>query len=236
MARLVPVLIAVLAVAALTVVEGTMTERWADNRHCAYCATLLDDVPNAIGEWEGEDSDVETYMQEAAGARGFVSRTYRNDATGQRVGVWFIVGHPRDTARHTPNICYAGQGFDTDEEPTSESLKLADGSEATFKTMLFEKSMPQGTHRERVFWTWFKPDLDSGEPVTWQAPDNQRTAFGATQALYKLYFTTYGEDATEVDESVCLEFAQDFFAAVEPILQKANEEIPADYVVTNDAV
>lgn len=229
MARLLPILIAIIAIAALTVVEGNLTERWGDNRHCGYCATLLDEVPKQIGDWSGTDGEVEELVQEAAGARGFVSRSYTNEGTGKTVGVWFIVGHARDTARHTPDICYIGSGFKKDKPPEGHTLNVG-GDEVEFKTALFVKSSPLGTRQERVFWTWFKPEAGSQAPVAWQAPDNQRLAFGAAPALYKLYFTASGRDSEAIDDSVCMEFAREFLPVVEPIVKQANEAIPDDYV------
>lgn len=230
MSRVVPLVIAVLAIGALTVVEGRLTERWGDNRHCAYAATLLDQVPPTIGEWEGEDNEVELLVQEAAGARGYVSRMYKNDRTGKKVGVWFIVGHARDTARHTPNICYKAGGFETERPQQKVTLEREDGVPTEFWTAEFVRSTPLGEQRERVFWTWFKPKLGSEEPVAWLAPDDQRYGFGAAPALYKLYFTTYGEDAAAQEDSVCLEFAKEFLPIVEPIVAEANGAIPADFV------
>lgn len=230
MSRLLPVVIAVVAIAALTVVEGLMSERWADSRLCAYCVTLLDTVPSQIGDWTGVDSEVDDETREVAGARGFVSRTYSNPSTGQTVSVWLIVGHARDTADHQPTTCYGGNGFSGGKSKTKHTLTLDDGSEATFFTALFEKNHPLGTHKERVYWTWFKPETDSGKPVQWVAPDNLRLAIGAAPALFKLYFTTQGEAATEpIEENDALDFAREFLPVVAAALADGNAKIPDDF-------
>ena len=59
MVRLIPFVIAVLAIVVLTFVEGSITDRWVDvNQESAYCATLLRQIPKKIGDWEGKDQEV----------------------------------------------------------------------------------------------------------------------------------------------------------------------------------
>lgn len=233
MLRIVPIVIAVVAIVALTVVEGLMSERWGDSRHCAYCASLLDQIPMQIGEWSATDNEVTEIERKGAGARGYVSRTYRNAATGKEVGIWFIVGHARDTFRHTPDICYGANGFKMQDNQSRYQLTLDDGEQASFFTAIFGKpGAIGGEMRQRVFWTWFKPDAGSGDPVVWRVPDGMtasaiRYEFAAAPALYKLYFTIGGaESDAPGDESVAMDFAREFLPTVEPILAPANGEIP----------
>ncbi|QDV72372.1 exosortase-associated EpsI family protein [Botrimarina mediterranea] len=233
MTRVIPIVIAILAIVSLTVVEGVMSERWADSRHCGYCASLLDNVPTKIGQWESTDNKVTEVERKGAGARGYVSRTYHSNAKGKDVGVWFIVGHARDTFRHTPDICYGSNGFEMQSDQTRYELPLEDGKQASFFTATFAKpdAMSSGM-KQRVFWTWFKPDANSGEPVVWRVPDGMtasalRYEFAAAPALYKLYFTVSGADAEAAgDESVAMEFAREFLASVEPVIAPANGKIP----------
>jgi hypothetical protein len=236
MTRVVPIVIAVVAIVALTIVEGVMSERWGDNRLCGYCATLLDNVPKTIGGWTATDNQVTEIERKGAGARGYVSRTYHNDASGKDVGVWFIVGHARDTFRHTPDICYGGNGFTMEGDQTRHVLELEEGKQAEFFTATFGKQNAMGGEmKQRVFWTWFKPKAGSGEPVTWRVPDGMtssdiRYEFAAAPALYKLYFTVSGAEAeAPIESSVAMEFAREFLATVDPILAPANGEIPADF-------
>lgn len=227
MSRLIPFAIALVAIAALTVVEGTISERWGDNRLCAYCVTLLDDVPKEIGSWTGTDGEVDDKTQEVAGARGFVSRSYTNASNQDRVGLWLIIGHARDTARHTPDICYKGNGFENDQI-TKHRLDLSEGRSAEFFTSVFTKTNSAGQkHQERVYWAWFCPKSNSGDTVNWIAPDNVRMEIAAAPALYKIYFTTFG-DAAELshEESPCMEFAKEFLATLDPLLEPANGAIP----------
>lgn len=242
MTRIVPIVIAVLAIVALTVVEGVMSERWGDNRLCGYCASLLDNVPKTIGEWTATDNQVTEIERKGSGARGYVSRTYHNDATGKDVGVWFIVGHARDTFRHTPDICYGGNGFTMEGNQARHELPLEDGKKATFFTATFGKSSAMGGEmKQRVFWSWFKPDTGSGEPVVWRVPEGMtssaiRYEFAAAPALYKLYFTVSGPEAdSPPDHSVAMVFAREFLATVDPIVAPANGEIPDGFTPKSES-
>lgn len=234
MNRLIPVVVAVVAIVLLTIVEGSISDRWSDsNRAAAYCATLLNDIPDTIGDWEGVDEEVTDAVIEVAGAEGFISRDYRNKNTGQRVNVWLIVGHARDTAEHTPDICYPSQGFRQCQKNTQYPITLPNGKEVGFWTAAFEQKVGIQKAASRVFWTWFKPALSGEGDVTqvdWVAPENARFHFGSTRALYKLYFTANGVDPEQApEESVCLEFAGEFITVANEVLKKANNEPPADF-------
>lgn len=236
MSRILPILIAVIAIAALTIVEGRLSGRWGDNRLGAYAASLMTETPNRIGSWVGTDNDVTDEEREGSGAKGYISRNYVDPSGGRQVGVWFIVGHARDTYRHTPDICYGGSGFAMDDDQRRYELDLEDGSTASFWTAVFNKETDLGGKlKQRVFWTWFRPVANSGEPVNWSVPDGIsdmaiRREFSAAPALYKLYFTTNSAAAeAEGDESVCMEFAKQFFEVVNPIIAPANGPIPEGF-------
>lgn len=237
MLRVIPFVIAAVAIAVLTYVDGSITDRWVDGtRPSAYCAELLKDVPNKIGDWEGVDEDVDSNIQKTAGAQGYVSRVYKHSVTGQTVDVWLIVGHARDTAEHTPDSCYPPAGFEQEEPNAVFQIEAPGQPPGDFWTAVFHKQETLGLVANRVFWAWFKPTLgdseDGASEVRWIAPDRPRFYFGSTRALYKLYFTAGASGVDEAaDASVCLEFAAEFLPAVEPILARANKPVPDDFVV-----
>lgn len=232
MVRLLPVAIAVLAIVSLTVVEGIRTGRWIDtDRPLAYCASLLNDIPTKIGDWKGQDDEVDSDVLVVAGADGYVSRMYRDPASNRVVNVWLIVGHAHDTAEHTPDFCYPSQGFAQTEATNRFTITMDDQPDADFWTGVFEGG-GSGAPAKRVFWAWFKPEVDGG--VNWVAPEQSRWHFGNTPRLFKLYFTATAEgegDDVDLNESDCVEFAREFLPVVEPILQRANEPVPEDFVV-----
>ena len=239
MSRTIPLVIAAIAIVALTYVEGSITDRWVDvNVPSEYCASLLSEVPVTIGDWEGVDEEVDEEIQKTAGAQGYVSRVYKNAKTGQRVDVWLIVGHARDTAEHTPDGCYPSSGFQQKDPNEVHEIQAPEQPTGKFWTAVFQRESALGVSANRVFWAWFKPtlgdsDKGSGESVEWIAPENSRFYFGSTRALYKLYFTAALKDPDQAaGDSVCLDFAAEFLPVVNEILKKANSSVPEDYVPT----
>ena len=239
MLRLIPFAIAAVAIAVLTYVEGKITDRWIDGNIASdYCASLLTEVPDVIGDWEGVDGEVDEEIQRTAGAQGYVSRVYKHKTTGQQVDVWLIVGHARDTAEHTPDSCYPSSGFDQKDPNAVFDLEVEGEPPAQFWTAVFQRQSAFGVGANRVFWAWFKPTLGeeedgAAEGVEWIAPENARFFFGSTRALYKLYFTAQLRDTNQApDESVCLEFAGEFLPIANEILERANRPIPAGFVAT----
>ncbi len=241
MVRLIPFVIAALAILVLTFVEGSMTDRWVDvNQESAYCATLLDQIPAKIGKWEGADQEVDSLIQKTAGAQGFVSRTYRNKSTDEQVAVWLIVGHARDTAEHTPDICYPSSGFDQSQAIATYPIEVEGEAPAKFFTAIYSKGSTLGKVRDRVFWSWFKPSGEAearGDQVEWIAPENSRFYFGSTRALYKLYFTARAPSGDQdPSDSVCVGFAKEFLPVANSILAKANGGVPEGFKASAPSV
>ena len=228
MLRAIPFILAAIVIVGLTVVEGSISERWVDqNIQALYCASLLEEVPNRVGDWTGKDDETSAEVLLVAGAEGYVSRQYKN-SKDQSVALWLIVGHARDTAVHTPDSCYPASGFKQTQDNTAY-LAEYDGIKTKFWTATFKFDDGVTSNTNRVFWTWFKPNPDG--TVEWVAPDNPRFKFGSTRALYKMYFTANVKDPDqEAEESVCLEFARTFVPVVTDILKKANDGVPEDFV------
>jgi hypothetical protein len=230
MLRALPYVLAVVAICALTVIEGVISDRWTDvNREATYAAALLDEIPNTIGDWVGQDELVDDDTQRVAGAEGFVSRTYVNSKTDQRVGVWLIVGHARDTAEHTPDVCYPASGFNLRD--AKEAFPIAIEGQPAMKlwTGMFVAERGPAKVSQRVFWTWLRPTTESSKG--WEAPGgNPRWYYGSARALYKMYFTTYAKEPTEAaDQSPAVAFAKEFMPVVNPIIAKANVGAPAEF-------
>ena len=225
MLRYVPLLLGVLAIAGFTIVEGRMSGRWQGSDMTEEQFTeLLKNVPMDINEWHGEDLPVDDQVKETAGARGYVSRSYRNAITGDTVTIWLIVGHSKDVVRHTPDVCYPSSGFKTmAPENSRETFAFEDQPPADFYTNKFVKEDATGRQLVRVFWSWYKPAEDG--TVNWKAPEIVRWEFGNASSLYKLYFTSQMRDYRETtDESACRKFAEEFLPMVDKALSTAHRQ------------
>jgi hypothetical protein len=230
MIRQVPVILGVLALIGFTVAEARMSGRFqgSDMTEEQFTA-LLKNVPETIGDWHGTDLPVEEQVKKTAGARGYVSRAYKNSITGDVVTVWLIVGHAKDIVRHTPDICYPSSGFTTRAPENSLQPFVFDGkSLGDFYTNTFVKEDNAGRQIVRVFWSWFKPAEDG--KVTWKAPKIVRWEFGNAPSLYKLYFTSAMKDFRETtDESACMKFAKEFLPVADKALSTTHQTAaPAD--------
>ena len=223
MSRYLPILLGVVAIVGLTIPQIRMTDRLSGSNVTAdERAKLLAHVPMVVGNWHGEDLAVDETVRETAGAIGTpVSRVYRNVRTGEVVDLWLIVGHGRDIASHTPNICYRASGFEMRAPESSLYPMVFPGQpEAPFLTNTFFKEDLTGRRIVRVFWSWYNPESDTDQStVEWEAPSNARWHFGNTRALYKMYFTSeMREPAESADESPCLRFAREFLPEVNKAL------------------
>jgi hypothetical protein len=224
MMRQVPIILGVIALLGLTWAEARVSGRFqSSDMTSEQFATLLKQVPMNIGDWEGTDLPVDEQVKRVAGARGYVSRNYKNTITGDDVSIWLIVGHSKDVVRHTPDICYPSSGFTTRAPENSLQPFVFDGEKmGDFYTNTFVKEDSLGRQLIRVFWSWYKPSEDG--TVTWKAPKIVRLEFGNTPSLYKLYFTSNMRDFRETtDESVCMKFAREFLPVVDKALSTSQE-------------
>ncbi len=232
MFRQLPLILGVLALLGFTYAEARMSGRFqGSNMTEEEFTALLKNVPMDIGDWQGVDQPVDEQVKKTAGARGYVSRSYRNSITGEVVTIWLIVGHAKDVSRHTPDICYPSSGFTTRAPENSLQPFVFDGkSLGDFYTNTFVKEDAGGRQLVRVFWSWYKPS-DDGK-VEWKAPKIVRWEFGNAPSLYKLYFTSNMKGFSETtDESPCLKFSKEFLPAVDKALSTI-QAAPADQ---NDA-
>ena len=113
MTRYLPIMLGVVAIVGLTIPQIRMSDRFAGGNFSAeQRAELLKNIPKKIGDWQGEDMEIDPTVRQTAGAVGAVLRVYRNSRTGDKVDLWLIVGHGRVISAHTPNICYRASGFE----------------------------------------------------------------------------------------------------------------------------
>lgn len=224
MLRYFPLVIAVVAVVAVAAYDGVINHRWVPNTEAQEYAALLGEVPKQIGPWKGEDQEVVESNLRVAGAEGYVSRTYEHEETGERVGVWLIVGPYKHVIRHTPDVCYVQSGASPMHAGDRiYTMDVPGAATSTFWTNDFDYKQPgKPAWRKRVFWSWHKPTEESDE-VVWSVgkDDNDaRRMYAATPALFKLYFTcNQGSEEQPLAESVCNDFAADFLPLVNELIK-----------------
>ncbi|NBX30001.1 exosortase-associated EpsI family protein [bacterium] len=219
---------AMVLVAGVTVVQGTLTERWGRRHDVAgleRAARLLERVfPRNFGDWSYEkELESDPKELERAGAVGHVSRLYRSGKSKTPISAFVVCATPHDASGHTPDRCYPGAGFEIAETEHRETIKLQDGRVAEAFTGTFRK---QG-QTLRVFWTYGvsspdpeaaknPPPADAGTPhLRWIAPGIARIALNGEVAVYKFYAII---DQTKLTASQSMSECTDFLSHVLPAL------------------
>jgi hypothetical protein len=177
MPRWLIIAIAAVGLIAAAVIEGISSNRWSPSAHLQSASAKLDGVPATFGDWTSAELPQQEKVLKVAEATGHVSRVYTNRKNGAQVTVLLLCGPTGPIGAHTPEVCYAGNGFAMSGQP--EKKALPGNVAATYWSVRFEK--PGSTEPPlRVCWMW-------GVDGDWHASANPRTEFALHGALYKLY-------------------------------------------------
>jgi hypothetical protein len=216
--RLILTLVAVALVLGTGIAHGIWTLRWTAPQAMYAAARRVVDVPKSFGDWTSEELEVREEEMQQTEAEGYFARRYRNNSTGQTVGVMLLCGRTGPLATHPPTICVQGQGM---QQVAKERRVPLPGESAGGGGNLmwadFQGTISGGSSRTRIFWGW------SGDGKTFEAPDRPRVKLARHPFLYKLYVNrelsnfdaqSAGED---IDKDACLGFLETFL----PLAQRA---------------
>jgi hypothetical protein len=179
MPRWLILVIAVVGVSAAAGVEALYSHRGGDSEEIRAAAARLEGVPASFGDWTSTDAPLDPKQLRIAEAAGHVSRQYTNRKTGSSVSVLLLCGASGPIGAHTPEICYAGNGYEKSSNPKKLTLALPDQGVATYWSAHFAKKSAFEPPL-RVCWMW-------GAGGEWIASENPRGEFALRGALYKLY-------------------------------------------------
>jgi hypothetical protein len=206
MTRILPIATTLVALIACGVVHGVWTDRWEPKPDPAAAAARFNDLPATIGDWEGEALEVSP--RELQGLSGYLARRYVNRDTGDVVTLALMCGRPRFVSIHTPDVCYAANGYEVTAPARYAPSDLP--GHASFWMTEMVRSRAAEESRLRVFFAW-------GATGEWQAADNPRVAFAGTPVLYKLYVL---RDLPAGNQPPADDPCLDFFKRLQPELQK----------------
>jgi hypothetical protein len=167
-----------------------------------------------VGEWKGKDlPDLSDEEIRRAGIAGCLLRRYDNPRSGAALTFFLVCGRPGQIAVHTPDVCYAGAGY----EMTSQQARQIAPSDRRVPTASawvgrFRKVGASAPSFMRIIWSWATPGAE------WKAPDNPRLAYAGERALYKLYVI---RDLTTPDEGLEDDAGVQFLRQFLPALDKA---------------
>ena len=158
-----------------------------------------------LGAWVG--SDIEMDKDANTGLAALVARRYIHGNTGKSVTLLLGCGRAGPVCTHTPEVCYAGSGYEV-EKPRKFRLTTKGAEEPPeFWTARFVKERAAGKTHLRIFWSWHGSQ-------TWKVADNPRLSFAGERTLYKLYLIrelTQSEEPIEADP--CVEFMRELLPA-----------------------
>lgn len=209
MTRLIAPLVAATIILASGLAQGVWTGRWSNSRELETSSSRLERLPMVIGDWVGRASSLDKRTLEAGEISGYVARQYKNRRDGRVVTILLVCGLPGPISVHTPEVCYAGNGF----EPRGSAERRSVGKDGTSRSDEFwllhlGKQVSVLPEALTILYSW-----NAGEG--WQASDRPRLDFAGSRALYKLYIINHlAGDLKGDQEEAVFEFAQALLPAL----------------------
>jgi hypothetical protein len=202
MMRNTPYLIAMAIVLCTGLVTGVRANRWHDSKALDAAAARLEALPMRIGEWEGEAGELPARIIEQSEVSGYVLRRYKNPRTRAAVSVFIGCGRPGPVAVHTPEVCYAGGGYELlNSRPRSIDLKPS----ATKSEMVvsdFRNPPSQNPGYLRIFWAM-------SADGTWAVPASPRFTYRNAPVLFKIYVTRdLPNPSDSLEDDACYDFSR----------------------------
>jgi hypothetical protein len=152
---------------------------------------------------------------------GSLWRSYKNTLTGETVSVVLVCGRPGPVSVHTPEVCYAGTGYQqVSQAVRSEFRPPSPAPTAQLWTARFAKLSAPVPEQLQIYWSW-------NAVGTWEAPDNPRLVFARFPVLYKLYVLR----ETTADAPQEKDPGRDFLQQLLPALHQALTEHRTDSLV-----
>jgi hypothetical protein len=196
MLRILLPVVGISAVVATGAVHGLWTDRWGLAEEPATAPARLEQIPLSLPDWEGQTIDSGKINLD--GATGCLHRHYVHHRTGKEVTVFLVCGRPGPVSIHTPDVCYAGSGYEVLSQTKYAPTLGPTAPGAEFHTGQFRQRRAADQTYLRIFWAWSA----TGD---WSAPNDPRFAFARYPALFKLYLIrelTVPDEPLEDDPSV----------------------------------
>lgn len=158
------------------VAHGLFSNRWGVAQDIVALGQKLSQVPTEIGPWKcTQDSKLDDSVEKMLEAKGYISRLYTHQTTGESVNVFVVFGPKGPIAVHTPEVCYSARAVTQTSERTSTPVE-PEFKEGNLWKLAFETNTVD-KRKMNVFYGW-------SEGGAWQAAANPR--FWRTDYLYKI--------------------------------------------------
>jgi hypothetical protein len=171
--------------------HGLFSNRWGVPEDIVSIAEKISEIPTEIGPWKCiQDSKLGENVEKTLEAKGYISRVYAHQTTGESVNVFVVFGPKGPIAVHTPEVCYSARAVTQTSDRTATEVE-SEYKQGTLWKLGFESNTVD-KRRMSVYYGW-------SEGGAWQAASRPR--FWRTDYLYKIQTsceaTTKKEDATD---------------------------------------
>jgi hypothetical protein len=209
MGRILVIVVASSMLIASGVVHGLWTDRWSDQGDLAEAAKRLDRLPMKVGAWHGSTIDMEKDARSALS--GMIARRYVHATSGKIVTLYLACGRPGPVCTHTPDVCYAGSGYEVEKPKRFQLPSTTAQAPPEFWTARFVKERASSKIHLRIFWAWHTAD-------SWKIADNPRLSFAGERVLHKMYVI---RELMQPDEPIEGDACVEFMNEVLPMLRSS---------------
>jgi hypothetical protein len=217
MLRRLPQLTALAILFTVGLVHGRWSGRSTSPQELKSQAAAVDRIPLVLGDWHGQSQTLDERMIQVAGISHYLMRRYQNERTGDKLTVLLVCGPPGPISVHTPEVCYAGIGYQQAGPLTKQRVDAEPPLGDEFWLTKMAKPDALVPENLRILYGW-----SVGGP--WTASDHPRLDFGGAPALYKLYVVR--EDGAESASASKSDPGEAFLRHFLPELRKALPPAP----------
>ena len=113
----------------------------------------LESLPLALGDWQGESTQLNEEIARGTGAKQIVTRRYVNQHTGVTLDVILLFGQAVDMYIHSPELCYPSAGFGLLSGPDLRMIQTPSG-DAPFRALVYAKGEGASANLQEVYYSW----------------------------------------------------------------------------------
>ena len=117
---------------------GSGTWRWikarqVENRVQAerLCPIRLADLPLDVGNWTGQNTELDPIISRNSGATDQLYRRYRDKRTGVELEIVVLYGPAREMYAHDPQFCYPLAGYQPQGRSTVRTIAIPQAAEGS---------------------------------------------------------------------------------------------------------
>jgi hypothetical protein len=187
--------LALILVIAMTGVSSAITWHWngwfGPRVDTDLIAARVEGLPAEVGNWKSAPNDHSTFDDEVIrmlDCKGYISRTYRHEQTGEVVQVAVLYGAAGPMSAHTPEVCYSTRDYQMTVRPTPTKVEY-DQSEGEFMRMQL-RSPQLSSDNLAIYYAW------SDGKTAWRSPRQPRFAFGGQGYLHKIQLACNVSDSS----------------------------------------